>query len=563
MKSPATAELLAIESEADKELSSLPIPHPSRDISAWHILTVFEDSLRFRFVGHVESDLIDTGIWGDLSKYSLRHCLDQIFARCDSNYGMTPPKKTIPQAYKRAFEFYAKGIDYSSISRIFTSLHTGHSSAIKVDDAYEITYSNFIDARYGALEALSHGQESPFDITAQIHVWFRNIGELPVALNIIEQFTTIKGKFVHYEYGPQAFALQEEMNQRPSIIPEKWQFPWGSALDTHALINSLLIRCAYHFLSVNLAANRSGFSGGAESSLVLATKKADLCRDISMFADIGDKKIESFVDHMTYGYRTRTPDPALQPLIPTINGDILIPCLHTITCNLQRNILSLMARLNAPSFDTQSRLFEIDMIESLEKLLDKFPLKCTNKKIKLKGREQEFDILIADTSTKTVMILELRWILQPGDPREVSNKIKECSKKTKKLEEKIAFLKQNTRSAFELFFPQAQNQESFEDWTICGIVVIEGFGGTLSENSDCPITTSDVLKIGLSSISDIRKLMEWIKSLTWLPQQGTHFENGREEVKIGTHRILRPGIHLMDEAVRYRDHIHESLTRYN
>lgn len=357
-------EFFALELHADEEFAKLPLPHPSRDISLWHIATVFEDSLRLGFIGHVEADLIRTTLYGDLTKYSMRHCVHFAFERCDASYGMTPPKISNPQAYIRASELLHQGIVYSSISRIFTSLHAGTATAVKGQDGYEIDYASFVDARYAVLETLNHGQEPWLDITAQIFAWFRT-DELPLALEMIKESTRVKNKFVNYDYGCHAFLLQEEMHQRPLVIPSEWKFPWGSAFETQALINSLIIRCTYHFLAVSLSAMQTRYSGGAESSLVLVIEKDELCRDISLFADFGEEKIGQFLDCLTYGNGTYTPDPALQPLLPTIKGTLLIPCLHIVTSNLQRNVLSLLARIDARRFDEQSRLFEIGMVKSL------------------------------------------------------------------------------------------------------------------------------------------------------------------------------------------------------
>lgn len=563
MSSIATVELLSMESHVDNEVSLLQLPHPNRDISFWHILTVFEDSLRFLYTGEVEKDLIEIFIFTDLNKYSLRHCLDNLFTRCDARYGMPPPKRTIPPVYTRATEFFMWGRYYSSITKVFTPLHAGHSTAHKLDEnKYEIKHSEFIDSRYAALEVINHGKEHVPDITIQIYRWFRNHNEQPIFLSLIEKSTKIRNKFVTYEYGKHAILLQEEMWQRPVIIPEKWIFPWGSAFETNALINSLLIRCSYHFLAVNLTARKSGHSGGADSSLVLAINKTELCHDLSFFADIGDEKIALFVDYMTYGFKTETPDPALQPIIPTVNGQLLIPCLHTITGDLQRNILSLMARVNSAAFNKQSKLFEYEMTKSLEKHFDKFPIKQFNKTIKINGENEEFDVLLADTSSRTLIILELRWILQPGDPREVVNKIKECEKKVLKLEKKIDFCKRNLQKIVNLISPNSSRIESFEDWHVRGAIVIDGFGGILSKDQYLPIITSEILKIGLSEINTLESLIEWIQSLIWLPQVDVHFRNGIIENRVDTNLIQYPGIELLDAASQYREYVYMNAQEF-
>jgi hypothetical protein len=243
-------------------------------------------------------------------------------------------------------------------------MHSSHAELTNFEDHRRLTYVRFIDARYGALELLDHGNEPFVDISTLLFKWLRRELSPPAVLDAINASVAIKKKRLNYHYEPMAIVLAAELSQRPIIIPDELLFPWGTANDTQALINSLLIRCAYHIIAVKESAGRIGISGGGEASLVLAISKLDLCRDISMFADIGEEKISAFVDYLTYGHKTSTPDPALQSIIPA-KDILLLPCLHTLTCDIQRNILALYTRINPRQFDRQSYLFEKKMTNDL------------------------------------------------------------------------------------------------------------------------------------------------------------------------------------------------------
>lgn len=188
-------------------------------------------------------------------------------------------------------------------------------------------------------------------------------------------------------------------------------------------------------------------------------------------------------------------------------------------------------------------------------------MKRLNLKLKLHGQHQEFDVLLADTTSKTALILELRWILRPGDPREIMNKMSECRKKTEKVSKKVAFLKAHLKSVFDIAFPTLGG-EVIDDWDVFGAVIIEGFGGTLSELPEIPIVTDSALKIGLSRISNLEKLGIWMRSLSWLPQSGPHFSTEINELNIGGQIVRYPGFSLGDDATTYRKYIEESVASY-
>ncbi|ENM5747496.1 hypothetical protein V9R52_003346, partial [Vibrio mimicus] len=119
--------------------------------------------------------------------------------------------------------------------------------------------------------------------------------------------------------------------------------------------------------------------------------------------------------------------------------------------------------------------------------------------------------------------LELRWILQPGDAREVYNKIKVVQQKVQQLSRKIQFVDKNRKEVINRLFADYDNESDYSSWNIEGFVVVQGFGGAVSEDDDIPVITLDVLREGFQNFEHLKELVYWVKSLEWLPRENVHF----------------------------------------
>ena len=100
--------------------------------------------------------------------------------------------------------------------------------------------------------------------------------------------------------------------------------------------------------------------------------------------------------------------------------------------------MTLFARNDSKNFDKQSNIFEKKMINQIEgNLINQIYKK--NYKKRINKKDQEFDFLFIDEINKKILIIELRWMIQPADPREVINKRKACYEKVQKVKEKKNF----------------------------------------------------------------------------------------------------------------------------
>lgn len=380
-----------IDTLADKSLNNTAIPHPILDISAWHLLTVAEDRVRFFFAGWIEIDETSQFIFVDNLKYSLKHSMLHIIKK-SANETITLPKKTNPEAYKKAGRLLDSAEKYETLIRLIASTYNGRGLFLKNDDGYHLEYNDLIDVRYSVLEGLGHGADIEPDITGMIYHWLNrdtsSNEEALIKTRINDSVRLRRGK-VNYVYIPHiAYGIATQMPQRDIIIPDDFVFSWGANIKTQALINSLLVRCFYHALAIQLATHKFKIKGGAESSLVLIITKEQLCSDIQQLADFSDTDVCQFISMLTYGYKTTTPDIALQPLFLSKSGVLMIPCYHILNSNIQRNILTLKAKIHSNDFDSQSACFEKHMISKIQPSLKKWERRSFNKELKINGKKE-------------------------------------------------------------------------------------------------------------------------------------------------------------------------------
>ena len=569
MSSKNTEEFDCVKNEVDDLLDQYFLNastcHDVRDIAIWNLLTAFEDGSRFTFTGALDCEFGRISGILDETKYALKHALD-VINRDSKPHGITINQKVNGNLYRKSCELMEFGINYHKIYRTLSSAYNGDCTFHKTEHGYVSKSKSIIDHPYGILEIVGHGQEPIFDYIVLAYVLLRgdfrylNEEEYSKINREILDYSNARTRknIVNYTYNHNyAYYLIRKIHQRPKVIPDNFQFPWGSGHETQMLINSFNIRCLYHILIVNSLAVEKQTLGGNNESIVLKISKKNLIDDISaLTGELPQKNIETFIDFLTYGKNVVNPDPALQPIFPTQSEFLLIPCCLSMSNNTQRNVLSLYARTNDKSFNKQSKLFEESMILEAEPWLKKFKYYCTNKTFSNSKSKEEIDVLILDPEQKFILLLEFRWFLQPGDAREVQQRINVCGQKVKQLERKIEYIRKDT---FKILKNQFKDIKESENWNVEGCVVIKGFGGRESRNSNIPIITLDVLNLGATEINNLSELYFWVKSKSWLPVEGIHYKSLIEEVDLDGVSVSRPALEIKVSPDTYLKHVASTL----
>lgn len=531
---------------ADDAFESHQLPHPNGYIARWYLLTVAEDSQRIALCTPFEDEAEGrVEFIVDRSKYSLRSCLARVAALASDWSALPLPNKAIPQLYERAQSLFLAGIDHAVVSQICGSAYndrvvvTENAGVFRVD-----LVEGKIDTSYGALEAMRQSAGEFFQPHYTLF-WMWNAMEetRPAAAWQIAESTRLKGRRIRYEYDQKlAIALAGELAQAPFLLPDAWQFSWGGRHETTVLVNALSVRLFYHLAAIQFGSQRFKLRGGAEHDLCLVQDREQWLEDIELMSSVERPRISQFLDQLTYGQGMTNPDQALQPFVPLGHQQLAVGPLGWLSSNQERNLLSLQARLQPKDFNRQSSLFEKQMTDKLVAATQaKWPLVVAGRRHTGSQTKEEIDVLVCEPATKTVLALELRWMLPPGDPREVQQRATVCLEKVDQARVKREFVKRNLAVILKNAF--AIEAVDASAWSVDSLVVIEGFGGTLSSDPEVPVIPEWVLLAGMNATSTLRDVVPWAKGLTWLPRTGRDYEVVDEARPwVADYKLLYPAI---------------------
>lgn len=550
-----------VERLVDEKYLSLDLPHLDWTLVAWYLLTAFEDHQIWMFRNAAQDDSQIQKLEGlvDRLKYSLKHALLRAKAEIKTDSNHEVPRKTSDILCSRAIAIIQEGVKYSAAMQIISSVYGGKVVLKQVNNAIqlEVTDDVYHDSSYSVQEGIGHIEPGVITYSVILHAWMKATGDLPFVVRQITETVTLKNRVLRYDYLPHlAHQLALDLCQQPFLIPDGWVFEWGGREETTLLLNALAIRCMYHLTAVEFGARRYKLRGGGDESLVLVLSREQLISDLIEMSSIDEYAVASFVDRLTFGNQVVVPDPALQPFIKLAGGKFALPCIHIITSHLERNLLTLQARQEPTQFDAQSGLFEEKMVQDLlAKINTKWPLYRANFHVALGGVTEELDLVLVDPQSKTLFIGELRWMLPPGDPREVANRKKVCGEKVVQLRRKYNAVKKNRTDLLQNVFAI----QSDDSWEVCGAVIIEGFAGARSADDGIPVLVKYIAEVGLEGSDSLRQFAAWSKSLEWLPQEDVHFDRGHGQIQTSAETIEYSTMGIIATPDEYRQFLAGTL----
>jgi hypothetical protein len=547
-RSATPEQVTKVEHVIDASLESVSLPGDEYFDALWHFLTVSEDLPRLLMLRNSESatpvgesdEIFRLNlILGD-HKYALRYILEVINRRLPKARKLQKRIQAAEVPYTTAARGLEIARDYRTAVGLFTLYHSGNAVCTTNERGDDLWFSfPWHSEAYQALD-YSVDVDARGNVITALFAWLTYPAHAPTVVKQIGDSVGASDKDrLVYEFDEYAAAELAGMlpNPKPwNLVPPGWVFPWGSRAEAMSLLNTLELRCLYHVLAINFGASRLNVTGGGIDDLCLRIKRGQLVQEIKRVSEAPVDRIVKFVHGLTYGKGTRTPDPALQPLMPFGGDELLVPCMHVLSSKGGRNLLSLHARVDEKSFNSQSAAFEEAMLREVGSFsVRPFPFVRTQFDF---GPTGEIDLVIVEGKSATILIAELRWMIPPGDARETVNRIKVCREKVRQIEKKVRGVKKNT---VKFLRHLRWKGDSWGTWEVVGLVITENFV-LRSSHTDIPVLPLAVLLVGLNAGMDVRQLLLWVKSEKWLPKKGRHFDIVATEVRFNQHALRQYGV---------------------
>lgn len=494
----------------------------------------------------------------DRMKYALRSALD-VASRKQTPSSAHGPIGIDDQIGMKSVEMLQAAENYALAVRIFSSHHAGQRIlGIDAETGRFRAQSDPRNERYNTLEFLVNADDTTFSslpfiaglFFGEAHVGYRDARHLLV--NEIVGGAEVRNNKVKYKLNTRAAEeIYSILYASPPSSPNSWQFPWGSLADSARFFAALQTLCAYNLIAIHFTA-RSRIRGMGVNQICYSPNLPRLKKSLASISGLSADRVSTTIEALTLGKGVKSPDPALQPIVPIGGNCVSIPSFNVLSSNWVRNMLSLHARLDSPSFDRQSKVFEQEMLVKLvEGLTSSFRV-VPSKHIPTDGTSEEIDAILIDREHKVLLLLELRWILQPGDAREVITKRNEALKKVAQIERKVSKVRQALPRALASLGLEAGT------WTVEGMVVIDGFGGLPSNKpKEFPIVPLKVALEVFNRSVDLLHAHALFTTPIWLPRPGVDFDIIRLEEDLFGVSFDVPSVDIRDVS-----YMKQSLPRY-
>lgn len=518
--------IFSLESRIDTAFFSQPLFAPSWDLAVWLLITVAEDMLRLPpLIKCHELDLVNYLGQSNNLKYALKHALVCLGRSGLPRAFRRPPRNIRPDDYKSAARALIRGIHYQAAVAAFSSYRAGTTECVVSDTGLRFNPIASRDIRLRArnlLESMAGGaDEGRTSHFMQLIQWMRD--GIPEELrNHIKVSTHISNAGVRYRESAVGERLIYDLLGSAfshSLIPREWTCSYGDQSTITAVLRAVFSIHALHALSVSAFTTHK--KGGYSASGPLVTSLEELAERVSRLTESSTGPVRRILELLVYGAgNVDSPDPALQPFVSVASHALLSSPILLCSSDLERNFLTLFARIAKSEFDKTSDVFERQMIEkfavSHARKSWKYLYNTTIPSISSVG---EIDCLLFDRAGKFILLLELWWQIPPAETRELANREKLAIQKSNQAHKKLKALRSRMREVLTYAGEQYDDQ-----WQAEAILVSESFLPSTKSDKGVPVISRACLQGLLSGPHDrLADIWRPVIEEFWVPKEGEHY----------------------------------------
>jgi len=214
---------------------------------------------------------------------------------------------------------------------------------------------NLIDARGLAYREQSKISETPFDnLEENMENFQQTIQQLVDSISFDDTIQYLENEEIWSSFEKVSLTQIEKTFK----LPEEWSFKQFTIGEFKTFWNVLLTKCLIH----HVACLRSEVKGAATESVVLLYNYEELCQLFVSKSDLSKNKIEAIIDFITFDYEIKNSDVIWQPIINLKEDIYAISPNIVINSSAERNLITLVNKIEQPSYSRISNQKEDIMI---------------------------------------------------------------------------------------------------------------------------------------------------------------------------------------------------------
>ena len=535
-----TRELRKIEKEIDNYYKFNPLANLPLATAAWSLLSFAENRMLEEYSNQISSQ--DIGIIVDNLLYELRYPMQWLYFACEHSGKISSAHNHEVERLQddRASRDLLKlGKKYQSFVSAYTYASHGWIDLELKGSTIQPTWNFLTGIEYEAYNRLIKPQKSQQSLSSV------DFDYLPLLRNAILQSLKVQGSRFRYKLNPRMVSDTIKAYSRPLLdeafsLPSDWQFTRYTLGDFRKVFEAISAIAFIHTQARRMAFDRECL--GYDDSIYAPTCH-ELLNRVVRYSRVSESVVRSIFDDLTYANKDIShPDPALQPLIklnPEVYG--IMPHLW-FCCSAERNLMALFNKLSS------EKAIYAKLVDQKEELMrgrffsgvsDKgFRLICGN----VSGLP-DIDLAIIMDDEKACLLLELKWFIDPAEPREIMEKSEEIAKGISQVRQ----LKQAFANNHQPLLNKLKIDSSYR---LEGVVVSENWiGHAQVQTPEIPVIQVDHLFEKLKATESLGSAMEWLKNRKYLPKEGEHFTAPKANTTIGNWTLKWYGIHpLIEDA---------------
>lgn len=541
------------ERAVDETWGRMPVPRGHLGAATWVLLTVCEDLMRMPLVADELADAFASSPrylrWIDELKYALKHSLTKLGSECPAGSLRRAPSRMSGADYTAAADLMRLGMSFRAATIAFGAFHAGADRCEVRDGVLTFLPLDGADLRYRAREYMEStiAPNVPRAGSAILRVseW---LIEPPATVRTAIGMIRTQNRRVHSPADRDALdAIFEELPNTTYMLPPRWTSPFGDAGVVSRILRGVRAVCAWSFLRVTMGQVFHGKTGGGLEWLAPVTPRETLVDLVASIAGAPVDETRRLLELMTYGTAVQSPDPALQPFV-LVGADLVCYApLFVCGSSLERNLLALLARADSSAFDAASNAFEVHMTDLVRSVLEQRPwLSTFNSFVPGAQSAGEVDVIVIDSLSRQVLVLELWWMIPPGETREVLQRESTARAKAAQAARK----REAALANLPALLTRSRLGANTDGWSVSCALVSESFL-PISPLGGVSVLTRRTLQYALKRNDRLADVAAWIASEEWLPKEGEHFTREHDVSTIGDVRFSNLGVAVPDAGTAF------------
>ena len=544
MASLTAQEIKELDHRIDAAVPSQPLLARDRDLALMHLLRFHESYM----VGNATTP--NRGERENATKHAydgLHHGVRWVFEYCGSKPGARPLgfKESI---YLEAQQLHNAAREYSKVWDLMSMLQRGLIKAHQEnDDTIHFAFASKLNKEMDVAGGIINDPYGP-ELSEPIL--------MPDVVNDIVRSVTVQtvSPQLSYQLSDNLFSRMYDRVSR--MTADKWEMDpaWdlggytigqlrilGSTLDTLCVIHGEISRrlgspttilgaiIKYHPRSIweRILVKRSRLP-----ELVVANILSDLIYDPTLYG-AGKKQ-----PHITY-----------QPIFPFGSNILGVSNWLVHVSNMERNLWDLVS-IKRPELHSRLRnLKEDSWIGELRQRTDQLKLKlCSTIKFEFEGQRSDLDALFIDEASNYGLVCQLKWLTQPGRVANVIYNDREIEKGIDQAQLALKWVQSNPRQLSERTGLSADvlARYEFAPVVMCKSTLASGY----LRREGVPVINERIFDwvLGDPHRKDLRTLWKVGEELSYLPQEGKHFETMDASVQFAGITFKLDGLACLPKA---------------